>query len=404
MAEKENQSISLQGASIVSFSLEQWGHVWRSRHQIMSRFAKSNKVMFSSKPIYVRDVFNKPGDAESGSTGLSRLSDNLHTYIPPRWLPASHGYPRINRLLHALRCWKARLEMRSLNMKRPILYIWYPSFVDMIGHFGESLVVYHVYDEYLSFRMKDSEKADLAAQEKELLKRADIVFAASEELAARRRPFNSNVHVVENAVDYGLFATAVSPNTTIPDDLVRIGSPIVACVATAATFMNLALLHEIFKRRPDWSLVFIGVDVTPDEQAGEVQKTLQALPNVHYLGLRPLQALPGYLKGCDVCAIPYAMEDAVMVCSSPLKLYEYLAAGKPVVSTPLPLMSHLENVVAFAADADEWIAAIEFALQGNGKGTVAERQRIAGENTWDQRVAFISQKVASTLAHRQRPE
>ena len=94
----------------------------------------------------------------------------------------------------------------------------------------------------------------------------------------------------------------------------------------------------------------------------------------------------------------------MMVCSSPLKLYEYLAAGKPVVSTPLPLMSHLENVVAFAADADEWIAAIEFALQGNGKGTVAERQRIAGENTWDQRVAFISQKVASTLAHRQRPE
>ena len=370
----------------------------------MSRLSRNNKVMFSSMPLYIREVIESIRNGEKEASGVTTISNGLHAYIPPRWLPATHGYPRIDQLLTVFRCWQLKREMRHLQMKRPVLYIWYPSFVDMIGHFNESLVVYHIYDEYHSFHMDESVKAQLIAQENELLGRADIVFAASEELAARRRPFNSNVHVVENAVDYDLFATAMSLQTPVPADLLQITGPIIGCVATAATFMNLPLLHEIFTRRPDWSLVFIGVDVTPDDRAGDTQKALQRLPNVHYFGPRPLKTLPGYLKGCDICAIPYAMEDAVMVVSSPLKLYEYLAAGKPVISTPLPLMKHLEKLVSFAANADEWIAAIETSLQGGGQGTPEERQRIARENTWDKRVAFISEKLAAELGGRQRQQ
>jgi glycosyltransferase involved in cell wall biosynthesis len=362
----------------------------------MSLLSKSNKVLFVCEPTYIGDIGIFPKRTRS-STGVARISENLYAYVPPSWLPITYGYPRLNRLLERGRGWKLRREMDHLQMKRPILYIWHPSFVHMVGRFEEALVVYHIYDEYLSFRASESDRAELRASENELLKRADIVFAASEELAARRRPLNSNIHVVENGVDYRLFASAQDVGTAVPVDLLRIAGPVIGCVATLTTFMNLTLLYEVFKRRPQWSLVFIGIDPTPTENARDEQRSLQELPNVHFMGRRPSQALPGYLKGCDVCVIPYAMEDAVLVCSSPLKLYEYLAAGKAVVSAPLPLMSHLEEVVAFAENADEWILAIEGALDGAGKGTTEERQRCAQENTWGQRVDFILHKLAAEL-------
>ena len=393
----------MREGSILSFSLERWTHVWRSRHHIMSRLANDNTVLFACSPFYIRDAIRGSRNADQEISGVSKITDNLFTYIPPRWLPTNYRYPALDRIIKEWRCLHIRSHMRRLGMKQPILYIWHPDFLDMVGCFNEALVVYHCYDEYSSFVSKNERLGameNLVARERELLKRADIVFTASEELRARRSSLNPNIHVVENGVNYALFSKAQEAQTIIPEELLVIRRPVIGYVATQTIVTDLALLTQIFQHRQDWSFVFIGVERAPEHQAEEALRTLQRLPNVHFIGRRTLQEIPAYLKGCDVCAIPWLLNDITMVSSSPLKMYEYLAAGKPVISSPLPHLRHLESVMTFASDANEWITAIEAALQEDSSRMIQERDKIARENTWDQRANFVSQKLAEELSKR----
>lgn len=397
--EMENPRTVLQGESILSFSLERWSHVWRSRHHIMSNLARNNKVLFTSSPYYVRDALRDLGDANEEATGVTKITNNLHAYIPPRWLPTIFRYPKLDRQISALRVRHIRSVMRRLAMKQPILYIWHPSFADVAGAFNEALVVYHCYDEYSSFDASNSESEIQEAQERALLKRADIVFTVSDKVRERRLAFNPNIHVVNNGVDYPLFSRAQDAQTVVPNDLRGIRRPIIGLVTTLTSITDIGLLRQVFQRRPDWSFVFIGLDKTPEHLMSEELNAFQRLPNVHVIGRRTLQEIPAYLKGCDVCAIPWVINE-LSLSGSPLKLYEYLASGKPVVSTPLHHLLPLGSVIAFASNANEWIAAIEAALRGDGHGTIDARQSIARENTWEKKVDFISRKVAQALAQR----
>jgi len=365
----------------------------------MSRLANDNKVLFASTPFNIRDAIRSSWNADKEISGVSRITDKLHTYIPPRWLPTNYRYPTLDRIIKNWRCWHIRTHMRRLGMKQPILYIWHPEFLDMVGCFNEALVVYHCYDEFSSFVSKPGYKERVVALERELLKRADIVFTVSEQLRARRASLNPNIHVVTNGVNYELFSKAQEARTKLPDDLLVIRRPIIGYVATQTIITDLTLLNQIFQRRQDWSFVFIGLERSPEHKADEALRALQKLPNVHFIGRRTLQEIPAYLKGCDVLAIPWLLND-ISLSGSPLKLYEYLAAGKPVVSTLLPHLMHLESVMMFAGDANEWIKAIEAALQEDKPRMIQERDKIARENTWDQRANFVSQKLAEELTRR----
>jgi glycosyltransferase involved in cell wall biosynthesis len=394
--------LSLKGESILSLQLEQWTDVWRNRHHIMSRLAKDNRVLFASPPFYVRSVSQNLLSRNAPHTGLSSVSNGLYTYIPPKWLPFSYRHSKLTETLKQFRLWHMKKTMHRLEMRQPILYIWYPSLVDVVGHLDESLIVYHCYDEYASFTdQTKAEAAEIIEQEERLLRRADIVFASSEELGERKRRFNSNTHVVRNAVDYPLFAAARSPTTKVPEDLREIPGPIIGCVSAVTHYVDVDLLHKVFAKRSDWSFVFIGNPETPSSEQGRLWTAFKKLPNVHFLGRRELHELPSYLRGFDVCAMPYLITDNVLACD-PLKMYEYLASGKPVVSMPLPLISDLKAVISFARDAAEWGAAIENALNENSLETAEERQAVARQNTWDQRAAFISAKLANELVLRRR--
>lgn len=189
----------------------------------------------------------------------------------------------------------------------------------------------------------------------------------------------------------------------IPEDLMVIPRPIIGCVTrVVASYFNTRLLRQVLTRRPDWSLVVIGPEVVHTHEERREIEALKELSNVHLLGRREQIAIPGYLKGFDVCLMAYPDIDNVMHSESPLKMYEYLAAGKPIVSTPLPLISHLDSVIAFAQGAEEWIKAIEISLSGDTPEKIERRQAMARGNTWDQKAAFISRKLAEELTRRQR--
>ena len=409
-APAETPALALEGVPILSFAQDPWEGNWFNRHHLLSRVSRKNPVLYVSAPFHVRDALRGVGWPGAAATGLRRITDTLHLYLPPRWLPYNHRSDLMNRATGRGRALQIRRALKRLGMRRPVLYIWDPQFADMIGRFDERLVVYHCYDEHVDFPgVTSEERKTIQAQEEYILARADIVFAVSSSIRDRKLPFNANTFVVHNAADYELFAAAQSPETAIPADARAIPRPVVGCVTRIVDqYFHVPLMREVFARRPDWSLAVVGPVIEPQgtgPRAAEQRAQLEALrrlPNVHLLGRREQRELPGYLKAFDVCAMAYPMIESVLHTESPLKMYEYLAAGKPVVSTPLPLLSHLGHVISFAHDAGEWVEAIERALREDSPERIEERREIGRQNTWDSRAAFVSAKLAEELARRGR--
>ena len=386
----EREAPALEGASIVSFATDRWRDVPRCRHHVMSRLARRNRVLFTSSPWYLRDVLRRDG---TGDAALTRITPNLHTYTPPRWLPYTYRFPRADRLSRRLRALAMERILDRLAMDRPILYIWHPSFVDAVGDLDARAVVYHCYDEYAAFAGAD--RARVADDEARLLASADLVLTVSDGLYARKRKLNANTHLVRNGVDYDLFATAQDPGLPIAAELRHLPRPVIGCVTRIVPdYFDAALLREVFRRRPDWSFVVVG----PECARSDALSALKALPNVHFVGRRDLAALPSYLKAFDACLIPYVLTENKQL-ADPLKVYEYLAAGKPVVSKPLEALAAFGDVVSSATTADEWIDAIADAIHDRAPDRVARRQAIGAQNTWDERVARISGLIAGAARH-----
>ena len=380
---------ALEGASIVSFAVDRWTDVPRCRHHVMSRLARYNRVLFTSSPWYLRDVFRDSADGGA----LTRISDTLHTYRPPRWLPYTYRFPRVDRLSRHLRSQAMTRILDRLGMKRPVLYIWHPSFAEVIREIdGARAVVYHCYDEYAAFTGAD--RAKVEDDEAELLASADLVLTVSEGLHERKRAVNANTHLVRNGVDYDLFATAQDPELPVAADVRDLPHPIIGCVTRIVPdYFDAALLEEVFRRRPDWTFVVVG----PACAQSPALSALASLPNVHLVGRRALSALPSYLKAFDACLIPYVLTENKQL-ADPLKAYEYMAAGKPVVSKPLAALEPFGELITFANTADEWIEGIAEAIHDRSPERVAHRQRMASQNTWDERVERISQLIAQVSA------
>lgn len=383
--------VPLADASIVSFAVDDWLDVPRCRHHVMARLARGNRVLFTSAPCYVRDVW-RTGEARRGR--LTRFGRTLHAYTPPRWLPYTYRFPRLDRFALRARAALLRRVMAQLAMREPVLYIWHPSFADVIGRFDERLVVYHCYDEYAAFSGTDRER--IAEQEAFLLERADLVITVSEGLYASRRLRNPNTHLVRNGVDFQLFASAADPETPLAPELAALPRPIVGCVTRIVPeYFDAVLLRRVFEARRDWSFVVIG----PECAGSPALDALKALPNVHLLGRREFQALPSYVKGFDACVIPYVLTENKLL-ADPLKLYEYLAAGKPVVSKPLPGLAGFTGLVATATTADDWIDAIDASIRNDSPELTAARQATARQHTWDDRVDAIRRLMANGLGTR----
>jgi glycosyltransferase involved in cell wall biosynthesis len=156
--------------------------------------------------------------------------------------------------------------------------------------------------------------------------------------------------------------------------------------------VDLAILEEIARTRPSWTILLIGRSVV-DAPA------LRRMPNVVFAGSKPYSQLPNWAKAIDVCILPFT-QTSLMVQSSPLKLREYLAAGKPTVAVPLPEANLLGKAVLTAVDGPGFVRAIEEALAANTPELVALRQKSVETNTWDATVANVLEKLQAELSHR----
>jgi glycosyltransferase involved in cell wall biosynthesis len=383
--------------NILTLGPDYWEGQRHNRQYFCEELSKSNRVLFVSPPFYLVDLIRSHGKGRIPvRSGLTKMNDNLKAYIPPKFLFTNYRYPRINNAMRQARVCRIKKIMKSWAFYNPILLVWHPAYSDMIGHFGEKLVVYYVYDNYSGYVGGDPGKPDIA--EIELLKKADIVFVLSKELYEQKKQWASDIYHLPNAVDYDLFSGSRDPITEIPNDIANLSRPVIGYIGTINEKVDVPLLDYISGKRRDWSILLIGRE---NYQVNEMKRQFYKLlskSNVYWLGYKHYASIPNYIKGLDICMMCYIINDWTYF-GDPSKMHEYLASGKPVIATALPAIREFSDVIVIPETKEGWVEAIDEALRETDSQKVQHRIDVAIENSYQNRVrtaiGIINKKLIS---------
>lgn len=305
------------------------------------------------------------------------------------WLPRVYTPSTMGRLLRRARLRRARRRLQKMGCTKILLYLWRPEYgyaLDAIPHDG---AYFHIDDEY-SF--VDHEVPNKPA-EVEVIRAADGVFVHSPALMEKKGGINPNTVLVPNGVVF----EAVSRVGPEPADLRSVPGPRIGYMGYLKPQLDWQLLEALATMHPEWSFVFVGGE---DRHPGirPVLDRMGSRPNVHMLGEKATAEIVAYPHHFDVCVMPYRMMPYTNYIY-PLKLHEYLATGKPVVSTPIRSMRSFSEVVQLAATVEEWSRALAQALEPKAltPARVEERKEIAREHDWDALTDRIARVMAGSL-------
>ncbi len=269
------------------------------------------------------------------------------------------------------------------GLEKPLIYLltWNRTYAEV---FHSPRILYDYVDEIEVFA---GQPAKLRREHEALLQRAELVLTTARRLYEQTLPLRPDALLCPNGVDYDFFARYRQPvEAQPPPDLTSIlqrGRPIVGYYGALATWFDYPLLMEVARCRPNLSFVLIGPDYD-----GSLPPDLLELPNVDWLGVKPYNQIPLYLRFFDVAAIPFQVS-AVTHAVSPLKLFEYMAGGKPVLVTPMQESMAYPGVLV-GATAEEFAANLDKALElRNDPAYLTTLDQVAHENTWNARARQI---------------
>jgi glycosyltransferase involved in cell wall biosynthesis len=380
---------TLGSRGIVAFGDVDWNGVWYSRHNILSRLAKTIPVLVVGRPFEARDVVTLKA---RGLTGAHRVADRLWSYRAPRFAPKFYRPPWLTRGGARLRAAHLQMTWRRLGMRDPIYYVFLPEFEPEVERLPPSVLCYHCYDKYDAYVGHDAGAA--AAVERRVLARADVVIAASSALARDLTERGGrNVKFLPHGVDVRPFEEAGAT----PAELAAIPRPRIGYVARIDERIDVEALEAVAAARPDWSIVIIGPEAFQTPGGWAAWQRLSAHPNVHRLGGKEQSSIPAYIAGLDVGVLSYRRDNWGRWVQ-PIKAYEYLACGKPVVSSDIEAAAGFGDLVRVARSASDWVAAIGAALREDGAELRVRRVAFARENSWDRRVASLERALEDALA------
>ncbi|HVR62945.1 MAG TPA: glycosyltransferase [Polyangia bacterium] len=284
-----------------------------------------------------------------------------------------------------------KLLMRLQGIKRPLTWFVVPHLASVAGALDERLSVYYCIDDYAA--LPDVDVEAVKAMDDELTRKANVVFVASGRLLEPKRALNPDTHVSPHGVDYDHFVKAQDPSLPLPDDVAGFRRPIIGFFGLIERWIDLPLVAYLAEARPDWTFLMIGRVAVPDSE-------VPRLPNLHFLGRRPYESLPAYGKAFTAAIIPYHLTQQVMN-SNPLKLREYLAMGKPIVSVSAPEIDKFADWVAIARTREEFLAKLDRAVAEGLSPEQARRQtELASTMTWDANLRKVIAIVEERLAAR----
>ncbi len=372
-----------------------WDYDPTSKHQIIKILSERNEIVWVNYHGSRRPGVNR-ADMRGAASALRRVVSGVQKATPtisqvtPLVIPGA-AHPALKRVHEAMLVAQIRRAVRKTQHGRDLpVQVWSfaPDVPYLVGKFDEECFVYYCVDEYREFQGFHSER--IAQAEDELLDRADVVVATSAPLLEARRQRRPDTTLARHGVDYDHFSTAWQQHLPIPADLAELPRPVFGYFGLIEHWVDIELLAQVARARPWFSFVLLGdakVDVTE----------LRSLSNVHLLGRKPYQQLPAYCAHFDAGLLLFA-QNAMTRHVNPVKMREYIAAGLPVISTPLPEAAPYGRSITMASSAEAFALACDRAIQADYAGRAQDISRTVIQETWRARVEELSKLVMGFVA------
>ncbi len=375
-------------APIIAFSHLGWDWVWQRPQQFLSRFARRHRVLFVE--TYCADVRASRVDLRTadGHPNVTVLQMQLPA---SRWSDGSYIDAERRRVLKST----LRLELPG-QFESPLLWFYDPmSVVAFAGKLDEVAIVYDCMDELSQFRGAPPE---LIARERTLLEVADVVFCGGQKMRKKRLPVNANTHFFGTGVDCEHFGRALSEHQPLAPELAALqGKPALGYFGVIDERIDYELLRKLADARADWHIVMVGPTAKVD------QASFPRRPNLHWIGPRKYDELPSLTKGFSVAMMPFALNAATEYIN-PTKALEYMAAGRPVVSTALDeVRMNFGKVARVAKSHSEFIDWCSREVSTPSRSRIAAGLRLAADNTWEAIADKMEKHIAEALLSSQAP-
>jgi UDP-galactopyranose mutase len=378
---------SPEATTLICFSHLRWDFVYQRPQHLLSRFARTSRVFYIEEPVF---------GADGPRLDVSPRDHGLRVVVPslPHGLSDEARHEVLRELVDELIAQEAITTF--------VAWYYTPMALPWTQHLQPIALVYDCMDELSLFR---GAPAEMVERERELIALADVVFTGGTSLYEAKRARSDNVHCFPSSVDSAHFRQARIQRHD-PADQASIPHLRLGFAGVIDERMDIELLAELATARPDWHLVLLGpvVKINPDH--------LPQLPNIHYLGAKPYAELPSYMAGWDVAMLPFALNESTRYIS-PTKTPEYLAAGLPVVSTPIRDVVAPYGVAELAhigRTAKDFVQAVESELNRSKAERGRWLKRVDGflstmswDRTHERMSALITQVIMNQLEVREVP-
>lgn len=365
----------LQDIDLLCFSHLRWGFVFQRPNHLLSRFSKHQRVFFIEEPIF------HDGDEK---LHIENYNQNLFIVTPH----LKHGLSG-NQVLERQQNFISDL-MTTMQVNRFFSWYYTPMALSFTEHLNPELVIYDCMDELSAFKFAP---AELTIKEKELFKKADIVFTGGHSIFESKKNAHHNIYPFPSSIDKHHFGVART-QITDPQDQAHIPHPRFGFFGVVDERFDIELLDSVAKQKPGWHFIILGPVVKIDPE------TLPKYHNIHYLGGKKYEELPAYIAGWDIATIPFAMNESTKFIS-PTKTPEYLAAGKPVISTPIKdvVSPYGKNkLVHIINNAYEFIKAAEMELKKKRRSVWLRKvDEFLAFNSWDRTWSQMVRNIEETL-------
>ncbi|MEP6927008.1 MAG: glycosyltransferase [Ginsengibacter sp.] len=365
---------------LICFTHINWNFVYQRPQHLLTRFAHYYRVFVIEEPLYngPENFYEFTHEAEN-NIWLVTLHISKET-------PTSEISNTLKALIDSL--------INSMNIKQYLLWYYTPMALIYSDHLKPEIIVYDCMDELSAFKFAPPKIKEIEAK---LLLRADVVFTGGYSLYEAKKHLHHNIHAFPSSIDKKHFMVARKPQKD-PADQFNIPYPRIGFYGVLDERLDIQLLESMALSRPHWHFILIGPIIKIDAD------TLPKRDNIHYLGPKKYNELPGYLAGWDIAMLPFALNESTKYIS-PTKTPEYLAGGKPVISTSIKDVVTpygQKGLVHIADTCEEFINAAEIIFKGNDKDKWLHKvdeflENISWNLTWHQMSALIDEALQSKL-------
>lgn len=376
--------VPAERAPIIAFCHLGWDGVWQRPQQFLSRLAQTHPVLFVECHCSPVEHSTLRGYSPGGHPNVTVLQMHLPA---ARWADGHFIDLERRRLLETFR----RGDLGRFD--DPVLWFNDPmAVVAFAGHCGERAIVYDCMDELAQFR---GAPPQLAERERELLLRADVVFCGGRKMREKRLPLNANTHFYGTGVDCAHFGAARSSELPVDPQIAALPGKVLGYFGVIDERIDYELLAKLAAALPDCSIAMVGPHAKVDPA------TWPRARNLHWIGRRDYADLPAITKGLAVCLMPFALNEATEYIN-PTKALEYMAAGRPVVSTAInEVKSNFAGICRIAETHDAFIRQCRDELRRPSRLRIRRGLALCAQNTWDAIAAKMDEHLIAAVHARE---